>query len=179
MSWKCGIFEPCLCKTLWHGRYRTGETWVAVEYKYMSNIRIIKGAFDSQLELEHAAVVAGFPSPADDYRHDTLDFNRDYIRHPEASFYGDVEGDSMKDAGILDGDRVIIDRAIEPHDGSIVVAYWNGEFTMKYLDLTHKGDGYIELRPANKDYPVFKIEEGCHFEVWGVVVHLIRTFEKV
>lgn len=144
----------------------------------MSNIKKIKGCFDTPLELVHASVTAGFPSPADDYRHDTLDFNRDYIRHPEASFYGDVEGDSMKDAGIFDGDRVIIDRAVEPHHGSIVVAFWNGEFTMKYLDLTHKNDGYIELRPANKDYPVFKIEEGSHFEVWGVVVHLIRTFEK-
>jgi DNA polymerase V len=48
--------------------------------------------FDTKLELEHAGVAAGFPSPADEYRHETLDFNRDYIRHPEASFYGDVEG---------------------------------------------------------------------------------------
>ena len=86
----------------------------------------------------------------------------------------------MKDAGIFDGDRVIIDRAAEPHDGSIVVAWWGGEgFTMKYLDLTHKNDGYIELRPANPDYPVFKIDTPEYFEVWGVVVHLIRTFEKV
>lgn len=144
----------------------------------MSNIKTRKGLFDTQLELEHAAVMAGFPSPADDYRHDTLDFNKDYIRHPEASFYGDVEGDSMKDAGIFDGDRVIIDRAVEPHNGSIVVAFWNGEFTMKYLDLTHRREGYIELRPANDAYPVFKIREEDHFEVWGVVVHLIRTFEK-
>ena len=144
----------------------------------MSNIKIRKGLFDTQLELEHAAVMAGFPSPADDHRHDTLDFNKDYIRHPEASFYGDVEGDSMKDAGIFDGDRVIIDRAVEPHNGSIVVAFWNGEFTMKYLDLTHRREGYIELRPANNAYPVFKIREEDHFEVWGVVVHLIRTFEK-
>jgi DNA polymerase V len=144
----------------------------------MSNIKIIKGSFESKMELEHASVVAGFPSPADDYRHETLDFNRDYIRHPEASFYGDVDGDSMKDAGIFDGDRVIIDRAIEAHNGSIVVAFWNGEFTMKYLDLKHKKDGYIELRPANPDYPVFKVEAGDNFEVWGVVVHLIRTFEK-
>ena len=145
----------------------------------MGNIRIIKGVFDTTLEQEHAAVVAGFPSPADDYRHDRLDFNRDYIRHPEASFYGDIEGDSMKDAGIFNGDRVIIDRAVEAHDGSIVVAYWNGEFTIKYLDLTHKSEGYIELRPANENYPVFRIEAGDNFEVWGVVIHLIRTFEKV
>ncbi len=144
----------------------------------MGNIKIRQGAFDTQLALEHAGVRAGFPSPADDYRHETLDFNRDYIRHPEASFYGDVEGDSMRDAGILDGDRVIIDRAVEPHQGSIVVAYWNGEFTIKFLDLTHKKDGYIELRPANPDYPVFKVEAGDSFEIWGVAIHLIRTFEK-
>ena len=62
----------------------------------MGNIKIVRGVFDTKLELEHAGVSAGFPSPADDYRHETLDFNRDYIRHPEASFYGDVEGDSMR-----------------------------------------------------------------------------------
>ena len=144
----------------------------------MGNIKIIRGVFETKLELEHAGIKAGFPSPSDDYYHETLDFNRDSIRHPEASFYGDVEGDSMKDAGIFDGDRVIIDRAVEAHDGSIVVAWVGGEgFTMKYLDLTHKKDGYIELRPANPDFPVFKIKAGDDFEVWGVVIHLIRTFE--
>ena len=145
----------------------------------MSNIKIIKGVYDTKLELDHAEVAAGFPIITDDYSHERLDFNRDYIKHPEASFYADVEGDSMRDAGIFDGDRVIIDRAVEPHDGSIVVAWWGGEgFTMKYLDLSHKKDGYIELRPANPDYPVFKIDTPEYFEVWGVVVHLIRTFES-
>ena len=61
----------------------------------MGNIKIIKGVFDTKLELQHAGVKAGFPSPAEDYIHETLDFNRDYIRHPEASFYGDIEGDSI------------------------------------------------------------------------------------
>ena len=143
----------------------------------MGNIRIIRGVFDTTLELEHAAVVAGFPSPADDYRHDRLDFNRDYIRHPEASFYGDIEGDSMKDAGIFNGDRVIIDRAVEAHDGSIVVAYWNGEFTIKYLDLSHKEEGYIELRPANRDFQPIRIDDGDRFEVWGVVVWTIKNWK--
>lgn len=144
----------------------------------MGNIKIRRGAFDTQLELEHASVMAGFPSPADDYVHDTLDFNRDYIRHPEASFYGDVEGDSMKEAGIFDGDKVIIDRAVEPHHGSIVIAWWDGGFTMKFLDLTHRADGYIELRPANDAFPVFRVDNPDDFEIWGVVIHLIRTFEK-
>jgi DNA polymerase V len=145
----------------------------------MGNIKIHRGAFDTKLELQHAAVKAGFPSPADDYIHETLDFNKDFIRHPEATFYGDIDGDSMKDAGIYDGDRVIIDRAVEAHDGSIIVAFLNGEFTVKYLDLKHKKDGYIELRPANPAYPVFKVEAGDTFEVWGVVIHLIRTFENL
>ena len=146
----------------------------------MGNIKIFKGDFSTKLELEHAGVRAGFPSPAEDYMHDTLDFNRDYIRHPEATFYGDVEGDSMRDAGIFDGDRVIIDKAIEPHDGSIVIAWVGGEgFTMKYLDLKHRNDGYIELRPANPNYPVFKIDNPDEFQIWGTVIHLIRTFEKV
>ena len=145
----------------------------------MSNIKIIRGAFDTQLELQDASIVAGFPSPADDYSHDTLDFNRDFIKHPEASFYGRVEGESMRDAGLLNGDRVIIDRAVEPHDGSIVVAWWDGGFTMKFLDLTHRKDGYIELRPANPDFPVFKVDNPDAFEIWGTVIHLIRTFERV
>ena len=59
----------------------------------MSNIKIRKGDFTTKQEMQHAGIKAGFPSPAEDYIHETLDFNRDYIRHPEASFYGDVEGD--------------------------------------------------------------------------------------
>ena len=113
--------------------------YFAQKKQRMGNIKIRKGAFNSKLELQHASVVAGFPIMTDDYYHETLDFNRDYIKHPEASFYGDVEGDSMRDAGIFDGDRVIIDRAVEPHDGSIVVAWWGGEgFTMKYLSRWHR-----------------------------------------
>ena len=145
----------------------------------MSNIEIIKGSFDTQLELQDANVVAGFPSPADDYSHETLDFNRDYIRHPEATFYGKITGLSMRDAGLLPGDRVIIDRAVEPHDGSIVVAWWDGGFTTKFLDLTHRKDGYIELRPANDEFPVFKVNDPENFEIWGTVIHMIRTFEKI
>jgi DNA polymerase V len=156
------------------------EKETLLKARFMSNIKIFKGDFSTKLELEHAGVRAGFPSPAEDYMHETLDFNRDYIRHPEATFYGDVEGDSMRDAGIYDGDRVIIDKAVEPHDGSIVIAWVGGEgFTMKYLDLKHRNDGYIELRPANPDYPVFKIDNPDEFQIWGTVIHLIRTFEKV
>ena len=126
----------------------------------MANIKIIKGEFKEKLDLLFApGVKAGFPSPAGDYLHESLDFNRDLIKHPEATFYGRVDGDSMTEAGICDGDIAVIDRSLEPQNGNVVVAYINNEFTIKYLDLTHKKDGYIELRPANKKYKPIRIDE--------------------
>ena len=77
----------------------------------MSKIHIIPSEFNKELELQLAySIKAGFPSPAEDYQHETLDFNRDLIKHPEATFYGRVDGDSMVEAGINDGDIAIIDR---------------------------------------------------------------------
>ncbi|MBR6945370.1 MAG: translesion error-prone DNA polymerase V autoproteolytic subunit [Prevotella sp.] len=146
----------------------------------MRNITILNSDFTKQLELQLApAIKAGFPSPADDYRHDRLDFNRDLIRHPESTFYGRVDGDSMIDVGICDGDIAVIDRSLEAADGDIIVAYVNEEFTIKFLDLTHKEEGYIELRPANKDFKPILIHEEDDFEVWGVVVWTIRNWHPL
>jgi len=143
-------------------------------------IQIINGDFTSQQPLQLApGIKAGFPSPADDYHHDSLDFNRDLIRHPEATFYGRVVGDSMIDAGINDGDIAVIDRSIEAKEGDVVVAYVNEEFTIKYLDLTHKDEGYIELRPANKNYKPIRIDADDDFEVWGVVLWTIKPMHSL
>mgnify|MGYP002623171405 CR=1 FL=1 len=132
----------------------------------MANIQIIQGDFERKLKLQFApGIKAGFPSPADDYSHETLDFNRDLIRNPEATFYGKVEGDSMIEAGISGGDIAVIDRSVEPQDGDIIVAYINDEFTIKYLDLRHRKDGYIELRPANKNFKPIRIDEDDDFEM--------------
>ena len=145
----------------------------------MSNIKIIQGDFEKKLQLSLApSIMAGFPSPADDYQNDSLDFNRDLIRHPEATFYGKVEGDSMIEAGICNGDIAVIDRSLEPRHGDVVVGYINREFTIKYLDLTHKEDGYIELRPANKLFKPIRINENDEFEVWGVGVWTIKNWRK-
>lgn len=145
----------------------------------MKSIKLIKGEFEEKVDLLLAPCIrAGFPSPAEDYLRESLDFNRDLIRHPEATFYGKVEGDSMEDAGINNGDIAVFDRSVEPQHGDVVVGYVNGVFTIKFLDLTHKKDGYIELRPANKNYPVFRIEEDDDFEVWGVVVWTIKNWKR-
>lgn len=143
----------------------------------MKSITILKGRFEKKLQLQMAPELrAGFPSPAEEYLRDSLDFNRDMIKHPESTFYGRVIGDSMIDAGINDGDIAVIDKMREPHNGSIVVAYVNNEFTIKYLDTTHRGEGYIELRPANTKYAPIRIDEGDDFEVWGVVVYTIKAW---
>ena len=141
-------------------------------------MKLIKGLFDKKLDLQLAsAIKAGFPSPADDYMSESLDFNKDLIKHPEATFYGRVEGDSMIEAGICDGDIAVIDRSIEPEHGDVVVGYIDREFTVKFLDLSHQKEGYIELRPANKLFKPIRIDEDSNFRVWGVVIYVIRKWK--
>lgn len=144
----------------------------------IENIKLLKGEWLSRLSLALAPnIKAGFPSPADDYLRDSLDFNRDLIKNPEATFYGRVSGDSMRDAGINESDIAVIDRSLQPTDGDVIVAYVNEEFTIKYLDLTHKEEGYIELRPANPDYSPIRIDSTDNFRVWGVVVWTIKQWK--
>lgn len=145
----------------------------------MAQIQIINGLFKNELELQLApGIKAGFPSPADDYINDGLDFNRDLIRHPEATFYGRINGDSMKDLGINNGDIAVIDRSLDPQQGDIVVGFLNGEFTIKTIDLTHKEEGYIELQPANNKYHPIRVDGSDTFEVWGVVIWTIKNWRK-
>lgn len=140
-------------------------------------MKLITGEFEKRLQLQFApSVRAGFPSPAEDYLNESLDFNRDLIKHPEATFYGRVQGDSMIGAGICDEDIAVIDRSIEAEHGNVVVAYINNEFTVKFLDLSHKKDGYIELKPANDAFQPIRIDEDDNFEVWGVVIWTIKKW---
>ena len=141
-------------------------------------MKLIRGEFKEKLDLLFApSIRAGFPNSADDYLHESLDFNRDMIKHPEATFYGRVEGDSMIGLGINEDDIAVIDRSVEPEHGDIVVAYIDGDFNVKLLDLTHKKDGYIELKSANPNAPNFRINEGDNFRVWGVVIWTIKQWK--
>ena len=100
-------------------------------------MKLIKGEFKEKLDLLLAPTIrAGFPSPAEDYLSDSLDFNRDLIRHPEATFYGCVEGDSMIGLGIDEGDIAVIDRSIEAEHGDIgyFITYY-GCFALLALQL--------------------------------------------
>jgi len=126
-------------------------------------------AFELPLLLQK--IPAGFPSPASDFSEGGLDINAYLIRHRAASFYFGVEGDSMTGAGILDGDKVLVDRAVEPRHGHIVVAVINNEYTLKRL---YRRRGVLELRPENTAYSPICLKEDEELQVWGVVIGVIR-----
>lgn len=120
-------------------------------------------------------VPAGFPSPADDFLDETLDVRAYLVRRPAATYAMEVDGDSMRDAGVLSGDVVLIDRAEEPKAGHMVIAVRHGDFTLKRL--RRKRDGSYWLCPENRDRPELRpirCEEDC--EIWGVVVGVVRRY---
>ncbi len=129
----------------------------------------------SELELQFAdqGIRAGFPSPAQDYMSDSIDLNQELIRHPATTFYARAVGDSMKGCGIDDGDLLVIDKAIDPQEGDIVVAYIDGEFTLKKVKLEPDGS-CLWLIPANDEYPPIKITEENDFIIWGVLTYNIK-----
>ncbi len=125
----------------------------------------------SGLQFFEGRVQAGFPSPAQGEYADTIDLNRALITNPSATFCARVIGNSMVDAGINEGDLLIIDRSLTPHDGSIAVCFIDGDFTVKRLSVREEG---IFLTPANADFPEMAVPEDSNFQVWGVVSHIIK-----
>ena len=97
--------------------------------------------------------------------------NRALITNPSATFCARVIGNSMVDAGINEGDLLIIDRSLTPHNGSIAVCFIDGDFTVKRLSVREEG---VFLTPANADFPEMAVPEDSNFQVWGVVSHIIK-----
>jgi len=116
-------------------------------------------------------VSAGFPSPAEDWIECRLDLNRDLIKHPVATFYVRVRGNSMIDEGLKDGNIAVVDRAAETCNGHVVVARVGPEFTIKKLRITPEGEIWLDpANRANEEYQPIRVTEGTDFEVWGRVV---------
>lgn len=114
---------------------------------------------------------AGFPAPGDDMVERPLDLNDLLVENPTATFFVRVSGDSMEGARIFDGDILVIDRAIEPKPGLIVVAAVYGELVVKRLAKTASG---VALVSENDDYAPILVDDvdGCY--VWGVVTGSAR-----
>lgn len=116
-------------------------------------------------------VIAGFPSPAEDYVEKKLDLNEHLIKHPAATFFVRVEGDSMIDANIFSKDILIVDRAVSPINGNIIIALLNGEFTVKRVYFQKNK---IILQPENKAFSPIEVTSDKEFEIWGVVTYIIH-----
>lgn len=136
---------------------------VTIIGRYSGGIRLLR-------PLLVARISAGFPSPAEDWIEGRLDLNRHLVKHPAATFYMRVIGDSMND-DIREGDTLVVDRAAEAEDGDIVVVRIFNDFTVKKLSLK---EGRIQLLAANEAYEPIEITSEMDFEVWGKVLWSIR-----
>ena len=126
--------------------------------------------------LAKETVFAGFPSPAEDYIDTGIDLNEQLIRHPLSTFFIRVSGDSMSNAGIHNGDLLIIDRSIEPQPGRFVIAILDGCFLIKKLTYKH-GKTYLEAE--NPSYPIIDISNYETVQIWGVAIYSIHELTHI
>ncbi|MBQ7268491.1 MAG: translesion error-prone DNA polymerase V autoproteolytic subunit [Bacteroidales bacterium] len=127
------------------------------------------GSFESPL----GEVKAGFPSPADDFR-EKLDLLKLLVRHNASTFFFRVDGVSMVDADMDEGDIIIVDRAVEPYSGCKAVCFIDGEYTLKRVEMT---GGSAVLMPCNAHHAKYRpipIGPDNDFLIWGVVTWVIK-----
>jgi DNA polymerase V len=136
-------------------------------------IDIYSASTETKLELPliNSGISAGFPSPALDFVDLKIDLNDHLIKHPTATFLGRVKGESLKNAGISDGDLLVIDKSLEAGDGKIAICHIDGEFTAKRIKVADKK---VFLMPENEAYKPIEVKECNDFTVWGIVTHVIK-----
>lgn len=136
-------------------------------------VDIFSADISQSLALPYAdqGIQAGFPSPAQDYLNESIDLNREIVKHPASTFYGRVEGESMIEEGIEPGDLLVIDRSIEPDDGDLTVCCVDGEFTLKRIRLERNR---VWLQPSNEAFDPILVTPDNRFEIWGVVTYTIK-----
>ena len=126
------------------------------------------------------SVVAGFPSPAEQYLEPPLDLNELLVRCPAATYFVRVEGDSMSGAGIHDGDLLVVDRSLRPADGDVIIASVDGDFTVKTLRLGKREEGKgkreVWLEPANPKFSAIKLGSFQELDYFGKVTACIHRF---
>lgn len=118
-------------------------------------------------------IKAGFPSPAEDIR-EKLDLGKLLVRHPSATFFFRIDGVSMVDADMDEGDIVVVDRSLEPYNGCKAVCFIDGEYTLKRVEITPRG---AVLKPCNEHNSAYKpipVGPDNEFMVWGVVTWIVK-----
>ena len=122
--------------------------------------------------LVEQGISAGFPSPADDFKEIRISLDKELVKNTESTFYARVCGDSMKNAGLSDGDLIIVDRSLNPENKKIAVCYIDGEFTVKRII---KKDSKLYLKPENKKYNEIEVKNGSNLMIWGIVTYVIKS----
>ena len=122
--------------------------------------------------LIEQGISAGFPSPADDFKEIRISLDKELVKNKEATFYARASGESMTEAGIDDGDLLVIDRSLNPGNGKIAICMIDGEFTVKRIKKT-KGELY--LMPENKNYKAIKLRDENELIIWGIVTYVIKS----
>jgi len=118
-------------------------------------------------------ISAGFPSPADDFIELSIDLNKTLIKNKDTTFFAKVKGHSMKNAGINDGDLLVIDKSLEPQNNKIAVCQIDGEFTVKRIKIE---ENIVWLIAENEDYKPIKVTSENEFMIWGIVINSIKFF---
>lgn len=139
----------------------------------INNLTFLKPKKGSSLGqwLIEEGISAGFPSPADDFKEIRISLDKELVKNKESTFYARVSGDSMIEAGLDDGDLIVIDRSLNPENGKIAVCFIDGEFTVKRIK---KEENKLFLRPQNKKYKPIEIKEGNQLIIWGIVEYVIK-----
>ena len=156
---------------------RSNQLDVTMKEDIKLHIATVDTTTELDLPLVDDGIKAGFPSPAQDYLTESIDLNKELVRHRESTFYARVSGHSMTDAGISDGDLIVIDKSLEACDGDFIVAYIDGEFTLKEFKQDPSGK-FGWLIPHNKDFAPIKVDEDNDFMIWGVLTYTIKKIRK-
>ena len=121
--------------------------------------------------LIEQGISAGFPSPADDFKEIRISLDKELVKNKESTFYARVSGNSMEDAGLSDGDMIIIDKSLIPQNNKIAVCFLDGEFTIKRVV---KRNNNLYLKPENKNYEEILISEDNELMIWGIVTYVVK-----
>lgn len=119
---------------------------------------------------------SGFPSPAEDYEEGRIDLNRELIASPLSTFFMRVQGEAMRNDGIVDGDLLVIDRSLNPQAGCVVVAVFEGRFIVRRLCRKANRQAGLQLESSDgKSAPIGLDDgQGGGAELWGVVIHAVH-----
>ncbi|MEQ5731216.1 translesion error-prone DNA polymerase V autoproteolytic subunit [Providencia alcalifaciens] len=139
--------------------------------QYINTVYLYSVWWSMQIPIFESLIACGFPSPAQDHVERRLSLDAELIRYPESTYFLRASGDSMKDAGIFDGDLLVVESHLTARHGEIVVAEYNGEFTCKYLQITPTK----ALIPANSQFPSIPINDDTEVKIFGVVRYAVHT----